>query len=296
MSHRKREIYARAAVQLRTHDRAVRAEQLCPGAMGLYMWMLLQARGEESDGDVLEAAAVASWGAPAAFRRRQIEALIAVELVSRSGDRLVVVRYSEHNDDRATITANRNASAEKKRRQRHPSIANDHAVSPGDSAGTAPVVPISSSISISVSDLSGDRSRDPTSKDGAGFAPGTAGSEAARSAFESAVSTATGSPFSLARAPFHDRDLCAALNAHRPPDLASKGDVLRWMATVVALWHHTAEPQTLTPGKLLDWLNAGRPAKDRRGPGGGPRGDRQGLGGWRPPASTGTDDPFGGDP
>ncbi len=161
MSTKKREIYARAAVQLRTHDRAVRAEQGCPGAMGLYLWMLLQARGEESDGDVLEAAAVTAWGAPPSYRRRQLEALIAVGLVERIADgRLMVIKYAEHNDDRKTIAANRKKYADKKRHQRHLAIANDNPMSPGDTSGTTQVVPISSSISIS--DLE-SRSEEPDS-------------------------------------------------------------------------------------------------------------------------------------
>lgn len=57
-------------------------------------------------------------------------------------------------------------------------------------------------------------------------------------------------------------------------------------------------------GVKLDWdatyrnrvrQVAQRSTPTMRGPGGGPRGDRQGLGGWTPPVSTGTDDPFGGD-
>ena len=54
MSAKKREIYARAAVQLRSHERPAVAESLCPGAMGLYLFLLVQARGEGSDGDVAE--------------------------------------------------------------------------------------------------------------------------------------------------------------------------------------------------------------------------------------------------
>lgn len=99
MATKKKEIYARAAVQLRTHDRAREAERQCPGAMGLYLYLLLQSRGELTSGDVSEAAALESWGAPAAYRRRQVAALLAVGLVARRDDgRLQVVKYEEHND------------------------------------------------------------------------------------------------------------------------------------------------------------------------------------------------------
>lgn len=126
------------------------------------------------------------------------------------------------------------------------------------------------------------------------FDSGTAASEEARQAFERGVSSATGAPFGLIRASFHDRDLCQALNKHAPAELTTKLDILRWLETIIAVWVKSAEPQTITPSKLLDWLNNGRKPARGRGPGGGPRGDRQGLGGWTPPA-TGTDDPFGGD-
>lgn len=146
------------------------------------------------------------------------------------------------------------------------------------------------------SDLDLPRSEDPPQppREDRDFAVGTAAAEVAREAFATGVAAATGKPFALARAPFHDRDLCALLNTHAPPDAATKSDILRWLPGVVAAWYRTVEPATITPGKLLDWLNAGRQAPrhqaGKRGAGGGPRGDRQGLDGWTPPVRTGTDD------
>lgn len=176
-----------------------------------------------------------------------------------------------------------------------------------------PVTPVTSGNILSPSDLplissgsdldlrrdpepTGNRARDTLERPT--FEPGTAGAVEAKAAFEAGIAAATGKPFALGRAPFLVPDLCDALNAHAPPDLATKPDVLRWLTALASSWYRAAKPTTITPRKLLDWLNAGRPDASvghARGPGGGPRGDRQGLGGWTPPASTGTDDPFGGD-
>jgi hypothetical protein len=115
---RRKEVYARLATQLRTHDRAVQAEKECPGAMGMYAFLLMQARGEITWGDVLEATAETSWGAPVAYRRRQAKALVNAGLVERRDGRLVVVRYGEHNDTPDIVEANRARERTKKRGQR----------------------------------------------------------------------------------------------------------------------------------------------------------------------------------
>lgn len=103
----RREIYARVAVQLRSHERPIRAEMECPGSMGLYLYLLIQSRGEETNGDVCETVALTSWGAPASYRRKQIAALIKAGLIEKQGDRLHVVRYDEHNDSPEVIEENR---------------------------------------------------------------------------------------------------------------------------------------------------------------------------------------------
>lgn len=162
MASKKREIYARAAVQLRTHDRAVRAESVCPGAMGLYFWMLLQARGEETRGDVLEASALASWGAPTAHRRRQLEALIAVGLVERIADgRVSVVRYLDHNDGPEEINANREASRSRVAAHRKGGHVTRYTSVTNTSCNAD--VPSSCSSSLSGSGSADHRSEDPTS-------------------------------------------------------------------------------------------------------------------------------------
>jgi hypothetical protein len=105
MATKKKEIYARVATQLRTNERAIKAELVCPGAMGLYLFLLLDSRGETTSGDVAEVVALASWGGKESYRAKQAQALIAFGLVERQGDRLVVLRYDEHNDTPEEIEA-----------------------------------------------------------------------------------------------------------------------------------------------------------------------------------------------
>jgi hypothetical protein len=150
MATKKREIYARVAVQLRTHERALRAERACPGAMGMYLFLLLDARGEETAGDVAEVVALASWGGGERYRAKQIEALVAVGLIERREDRLVITKYDEHNDTPADIAAARRRARERMQAVR----ANKQRTPPelgGEVPRTSPDVPISSSSSISIS-------------------------------------------------------------------------------------------------------------------------------------------------
>jgi hypothetical protein len=152
MAAKKREIYARAAVQLRTHERPAEAERLCPGSMGMYLYLLVQARGEGTNGDVSETVAFASWGAPIAYRRKQAEALIAVGLLVRDGTRLHVVKYDEHNDTLEDIESNRLAARERMRSVRSGSRSGSLPVQRTDSERSVDV-PISISYSLSDLDL-----------------------------------------------------------------------------------------------------------------------------------------------
>ncbi len=155
MATKKKEIYARAAVQLRTHDRAREAERRCPGAMGLYMYLLLQARGEQTSGDVSEAAAIESWGAPAAYRKKQLAALMAVDLVSRRDDgRLQIVKYEEHNDTPEDIEKSKERARDRMRsvRSRESACANDVRRTEGERSHDVPY-----SISLSVSESGADQ-------------------------------------------------------------------------------------------------------------------------------------------
>jgi hypothetical protein len=121
MAAAKREIYARMATQLLTHERCTIAEVACPGAMGLYLFLVMQARHEKTRGETLEAIALASWGAPTSYRRKQATALVVAGLVERRDGRLVVIRYLDHNDGPEEIEANRERSNKRYKdwQQRH---------------------------------------------------------------------------------------------------------------------------------------------------------------------------------
>lgn len=109
MSNAKREIYARLGVQLRNNRRCFKAEKLAPGAMGLYAFLVIDARAElpEVDGFVSEEVALSAWGGDVTTRRLQIDALCAVDLVERVAGGVVVVKYDEHNDTRKTVEKNK---------------------------------------------------------------------------------------------------------------------------------------------------------------------------------------------
>ncbi len=153
MATKKREIYARAATQLRTHDRPRLAEKACPGAMGLYLFLLIQARGEQTGGCSSEEAAWESWSAPIAYRKKQAEALILAGLVARIDGRLHVIKYEEHNDTPADIE-----SAKERARVRMYNVRERRAGSP-DVQRTEPEHTGDVPISIS-SSLSGSGSRE----------------------------------------------------------------------------------------------------------------------------------------
>lgn len=158
MAAKKREIYGCFGTQLRTHDRCRVAERICPGAMGLYLFLTLQARGEETCGDSSEEAAYESWGAPVAYRKKQLRALIEAGLVEFRDGRPHVLKYEEHNDTPDVIAANRKAARERKGKSRgQATVTRDMGVT---STVTAPVghaeVPSSISISDSGLDLSGE--------------------------------------------------------------------------------------------------------------------------------------------
>lgn len=275
MAAKKREIYARCAVQLRTHERAFQAERMCPGAMGLYLFLLLDSRGEQTFGDVAEVVALSSWGAPTAYRKKQAEALIAVGFIERravaGADRLVVVKYDEHNDTPEDIESNKAKARERMeelRAKRKAEKAALKAACSGDVRRTegerSPDVPISSSISISLSDLSGrdpepDRSPTPIR-----FQAGTAPAHRAREVFEDAVAEAIGGTFALTTAPFHDRDLCLVLTKHGPKG-STITEALSWLGDTVQAWvAATPDGDDRKPARLNDWLNAKRPARGAR--------------------------------
>lgn len=96
------------------------------------------------------------------------------------------------------------------------------------------------------------------------FASGTASALEARERYVEAVKLHTQKSFTLPRAPFHAADLCDLLREHGPP--GSADEVFAWLADVVGAWIRAADPaftRGYAPGKLLEWLNAGKPARRR---------------------------------
>lgn len=163
MATAKREIYARMATQLLNHERAVIAETECPGAMGLYAFLLMQARFAETHGETIAPIAYASWGAPIAYRKRQAAALIKAGLVEEKDGKLLVVKYLDHNDGPEDIRRNKAAASLRQDKRRHPeryaSVTRDTSVTSHGLSHDNPSS-CSSSSSISYSDLEG-RSEEP---------------------------------------------------------------------------------------------------------------------------------------
>ncbi len=266
MATGKREIYARMATQLLTHERCTIAEVACPGAMGLYLFLVMQARHEKTHGETLEALAMASWGAPMSYRRRQATALIVAGLVERQGDRLVVVRYLDHNDGPEEIEANKEAvrkRVEASRNRQH--VTRYTPVT--DTLGNAHVP---SSGSSSISDL---KIRSPEPDPARATPPANDNGPPAWWATACETVGASVAPVDEPNA----RWLEYAAARERKGWATNQRDAVGWLSQVVRRERRDAKVAPM------------------RGPGGGPRGDRQGLGGWTPPASTGTGDPFGGD-
>jgi hypothetical protein len=118
----------------------------------------------------------------------------------------------------------------------------------------------------------------------------------AKQVYEVAASDALGRIWRFPNPRYHLDDLLNLVADYGPPEPAK---VRAWLDERVRAWILSGDDpkENWHPSRLADWLGRGGkvPQPKARGPGGGPRGDRQGLGGWTPPASTGTDDPFGGD-
>lgn len=254
----KREIYARLGVQLRNNRRAFKAERLAPGAMGLYAFMVMDARSElpELDGFVPEEVVLSAWGRPAEERSAQVEALCAVDLVERAEGGYVVVKYDEHNDTRAVVESNRKAAAKRMRHVR----ANKHRTSPEQSTNISrtegecsPDVPYSSSYSPSGSDLgSRDRVVGPDGDSGVIFG-----------AYVTGIREATGKPVT-ALSPAERRVVVDIANAHAE---GRTGEALEaWVRETARDFarQHDATFGGFKPAQCAKWLDGGR--KVRAGP------------------------------
>ncbi len=192
----KKEIYARFGVQLRNNRRCFRAEKLCPGSMGLYLFMVLDARGEmpEVDGFVSEEVTLSAWGLVTDYRSEQLEALCSVDLIERVSGGFRIVKYEEHNDTRKVIAENRKVANE--RMKRHRARASSPSSSVTDNIDrTNAFVPIS--ISNSISDLSeGESERE--AEEVTSIRPSTA---KYRVAYAEGIERVKGSPYAWPTAP-----------------------------------------------------------------------------------------------
>ena len=293
MATKKREIYACLATQLRHHKRCAKAEKKCPGAMGLYAFLVMQSRGEETHGETFDSIAFASWGADTgpmlAYRRKQAEALIEAGLVVREGEDLLVVKYLEHNDGPEEIAANKEAANVRQDRRRHPekyaAVTRD---TPVTSHGVSRGSPSSCSSSISGSGSADHRSEDPDSSPRA-IPPDPPSRPHNDSETPCAIPTSVvelGPPAWWAGAcdtvaanvaPVDDRGarwLEYAAARERKGWATNQRDAVGWLSTVVRSERRNARAAPKS--------------------GGGPRGDRQGLPAHMPWLPTGTDpDPFG---
>lgn len=270
MAAKKREIYARCAVQLRTHDRCRIAERICNGAMGLYLFLLLQARGEQTFGDSSEDAAYESWGAPISYRKKQLRALIEAGLVEFRDGRPHVVKYEEHNDTPADIKANRDAT--KKRVDAHRervAQANDvtryNDVTEPSCNGD---VPISISISSSGSDLGGELERGP------GPASGETAGARYQAAYAAGIARGKCSPWVWPGGKYAEWDLGKIISGHAvdPNGKPYRGEqLLRFVETTAAEFaSDVIEAKTaqyysaFSPKGCLKWLNEAALAAEAR--------------------------------
>lgn len=282
-------IHARVDVTLAYHPKAHRAG----AAMATWAWALVYTREQELDGFVPSEALRLSWvGEKQA--KKDMARLCEVELASLDPERdgWVLARYSAKNETKAEIDSRRKETRERvaKYRSSPPPKAPDpegvngvrNALHP---PGCNAVVPGSGS--GSGSDLE-SRSREPDSGPRATKAHNDAPPGLAQPVALVAIS---------ANAPTWWADACATVASTVAP---VDEPAARWLEYSAA-----RERKGWATGQrdAVGWLSqvVRRERRDgkvspMRGPGGGPRGDRQGLGGWTPPVRTGTDDdPFGGD-
>lgn len=266
MAAKKREIYARIAVQLRTHDRARIAERKCNGAMGLYAFLLIQARGEQTGGDVSELAALESWGAPNAYRKRQVEALIASGLVERVGDRLHITKYGEHNDTPEDIeSAKSDARVRMRELRENRSRAGDVRRTEGERSTDVPI-----SYSLSESDLG--------SREGVQGEPTPPKRELSmdryQAAYAAGVSRGKGSPWVWPGTKYAEWDLGKIIKGHAkdPKGHGYRGDqLLRFLEHTAAEFasqvFHDQKSQyysSFEPRGCLKWLNEQGLAEEAR--------------------------------
>jgi hypothetical protein len=255
-------IYAKVDVKLRDHTRAHRAG----AAMATWTWALLYSREQETDGYIQDDMIRLAWVGESEARKHA-KKLVEVGLWERDetgpdGGGWRICRYADKNETASSIASRRLEASERMRRVRMNNPRTDTARSleqPG-------AVPGSDSDSGSGVDLgSRDRVVSPPANDNG---PPAWWAEAC------ATVAATTAPVDEPGA----RWLEYVATRERKGWATNQRDAVGWLSQVVRRERRDAKVSPM------------------RGPGGGPRGDRQGLGTWKPPVRTGTDDdPFGGD-
>jgi len=148
VSEKRRELYARLGLQLMHNRRAFEAERAAEGAMAVYLYCVMYARAEMTDGFVPVAVVEHVWGRP---RTKAIKALVAAGLLSESDDGVTVSKYGEHNDTRAEIESNRAHARERMAKWRDVSRVTNAERTENKRVCSADV-PISISISSSLSE------------------------------------------------------------------------------------------------------------------------------------------------
>lgn len=137
-------IHARVDVILLGHAKAYAAG---PEAMGLWLFLTLAAREQETVGRVPMARALSAWGGQK--NRALLTQLVAARLVEIEGDEVVVLNYAAKNETKVEIDARREAERAKKQRWR------DGRNGAGTSRGVPPLSP-GASLGVSTVDDTGD--------------------------------------------------------------------------------------------------------------------------------------------
>lgn len=135
-------IFARVDVAFRDHIRAGAAGE---GGRSLWLWGLLYARGQETDGFLPEAFVRGAWGESAEHNLELAERLVAVGLWERVDGGWTMLRYADHNETKAEIEDRRAKERRKKKDQRERDFNNLRRVSPGESPGDPRGIPDSDS-------------------------------------------------------------------------------------------------------------------------------------------------------
>jgi len=145
MSEKRRELYARLGLQLLHNRRAFEAERAAEGAMAVYLYCVMYARAEMTDGFVPVAVVEHVWGRS---RVKAIKALVTAGLLLETEAGVTVAKYAEHNDARSDVESNREAARERMRRVRRTSTEQTPNID-RTTGERSPDVPISISFSVS---------------------------------------------------------------------------------------------------------------------------------------------------